>query len=56
MTARNGMFVPSQEFVLIITIKDSYGNDVYSEIATGLRERGYVTNNLETRYQTRQRQ
>lgn len=56
MTARNGMYVPSQEFVLIITIKDPNGNDIYSEIATGLRERGYITNNLETRYQARQRQ
>lgn len=55
LTSRNGMYVPSQEFVLIITIKDPNGNDIYSEIATGLRERGYITNNLETRYQTRQR-
>lgn len=56
MTARNGMYVPAQEFVLIVTIKDLNGNDIYSEIATGLRERGYITNNLETRYQARQRQ
>lgn len=56
LTARNGIYVPSQEFVLIVTIKDLNGNDIYSEIATGLRERGYITNNLETRYQTRQRQ
>lgn len=56
MTARNGMYIPSQEFVLIVTIKDPNGNDIYSEIATGLRERGYITNNLETRYQARQRQ
>ena len=56
MTARNGMYVPSQEFVLIVTIKDPNANDIYSEIATGLRERGYITDNLETRYQARQRQ
>lgn len=56
LTARNGMYVPSQEFVLIITIKDSNGNDIYSEIANGLRERGYATNNIETKYQVRQRQ
>lgn len=56
LTARNGTYIPSQEFVLIVTIKDLNGNDIYSEIATGLRERGYITNNLETRYQTRQRQ
>lgn len=56
LTARNGMYVPSQEFVLIITIKDSNGNDIYSEIVNGLRERGYITNNIETKYQIRQRQ
>ena len=56
LTARNGMYVPSQEFVLIITIRDSNGNDIYSEIVNGLRERGYITNNIETKYQVRQRQ
>lgn len=55
LTARNGMYVPSQEFVLIITIRDSNGNDIYSEIVNGLRERGYITNNIETKYQIRQR-
>lgn len=55
LTARNGMYVPSQEFVLIITIKDSNGNDIYSEIVNGLRERGYTTSNIETKYQVRQR-
>lgn len=56
LTARSEMYVPSQEFVLIITIKDSNGNDIYSEIVNGLRERGYITNNIETKYQIRQRQ
>ena len=56
LTARNGMYVPSQEFVLVITIRDSNGNDIYSEIVNGLRERGYITNNIETKYQVRQRQ
>lgn len=51
-----GEIVPPQEFVLIITIKDSNGNDIYSEITNGLRERGYATNNIETKYQVRQRQ
>lgn len=55
LTPRNGLYVPSQEFVLIITIKDSNGNDIYSEITNGLRERGYITNNIETKYQVRQR-
>ena len=56
MTARNGATIPFQEFVLIITIKDPNSNDIYTEISEGLRERGYITNNLETRYQIRQRQ
>ena len=29
---------------------------IYSEVVNGLRERGYITNNLETRQQVRQRQ
>ncbi len=56
MTPRNGLVVPAQEFVLIITIKDPKGHDIYSEVVNGLRERGYITNNLETRQQIRQRQ
>lgn len=56
MNPRNEISVPAQEFVLIITIKDSEGADIYSEVINGLRERGYVTNNLETRNQIRQRQ
>ena len=56
MTTRNEATVPEQEFVLIITIKDSTGNDIYTEIVNELREKGYITNNLETRYQIRQRQ
>ena len=42
-----------QEFVLIITIKDPNGNDIYSEVINGLRERGYVTNNLEIKQKVR---
>lgn len=56
MNPRNGLIVPSQEFVLIVTIKDSTGHDIYSEVVNGLRERGYITNNLETRQQLRQRE
>lgn len=56
LTPRNGLYVPSQEFVLIVTIKDLNKNDIYSEIINGLRERGYITNNIETKYQIRQRQ
>jgi len=55
MTLRSGLVVPQQEFVLILTIKDPLGHDIYSEIINGLRERGYITNNLETRQQLRYR-
>jgi hypothetical protein len=56
MTPRNNISIPSQEFILIITIKDPSGsNDIYSEVVNGLRDRGYVTANLETRQQLRQR-
>lgn len=56
MTPRDGMVVTPQEFVLIVTIKDPNGNDIYTEMVNGLRERGYYTNNLETKQQVRQRQ
>ena len=56
MNQRNETSVPCQEFVLIVTIRDPDGNDIYSEVINGLRERGYSTNNLETKQQLRQRQ
>ena len=55
MNPRNGFIAPPQEFVLIVTIKDPLGNDIYSEVINGLRERGYMTNNLETKQQLRYR-
>lgn len=55
MTPRSGLVVPQQEFVLILTIRDPLGHDIYSEVINGLRERGYITNNLETRQQLRYR-
>lgn len=55
MNPRNGFTATPQEFVLIITIKDPLGKDIYSEVMNGLRERGYVTNNLETKQQLRYR-
>lgn len=56
MNQRNEASVPYQEFVLIVTIRDPDGNDIYSEVVNGLRERGYSMNNLETKQQLRQRQ
>ncbi len=56
MNQRNEISIPYQEFVLIVTIRDPKGGDIYSEIINGLREQGYITNNLETKQQLRQRQ
>lgn len=56
MNPRNEIIVPEQEFVLVVTIRDPFGRDIYSEVVNGLRDRGYITNNLETRQQIRQRQ
>ncbi len=56
MTARNDAIINEQEFVLILTVKDSEGNDIYTELTNGLRSKGYNTINLETKQQLRQRQ
>lgn len=56
MTPRNEANIPEQDFVLIVTIRDPEGNDIYTEIVNELREKGYFTSNLETRHQIRQRQ
>ena len=46
----------SQDFVLIITIKDTSGQaDIYSEIINGLRENGYIMNDLEIKSQVKAR-
>ncbi len=56
LTERNEISIIDQEFVLIVTIRDPDGNDIYSEVVNGLKERGYITNNLEIKQQLRQRQ
>ena len=57
MTRRNGLSVRQQEFVLVLTIRDiTEQHDVYSDMVNGLKERSYITNNIETRHQIRQRQ
>lgn len=55
MHGRSNMTLKAQEFVLIMTIKDPNGNDIYSEMVNGLRENGYITNNLEIRQSIRER-
>lgn len=56
LNPRNGLTVLPQEFVLILTIKDPGGHDIYTEVVNGLRSKGYITNNLEIRHQIQQRQ
>lgn len=56
LTGRSGLALKPQEFVLLITIKGAEDSDIYSELVNGLREKGFVTTDLETRYQLRQRQ
>lgn len=55
MHERNEADILEQEFVLIITIKDVEGRDIYSDVVTMLKERGYITEDLKTRYNVRER-
>ena len=56
LTSRYNETVLSQEFVLIVTIKDVDGKaDVYNEVVNGLRENGYIMSDVETRAQVRSR-
>ena len=53
LLGRHNTNIVEQEFVLIVTIRDDEGNDIYTELVNELRTRGYVMNNLETRLQSR---
>lgn len=53
---RYDVALPEQEFILVITIRDPNGKDIYSDMVNELREKSFVTNNLEVRSQVRQRQ
>lgn len=52
---RNEAFASEQEFVLIVTIRDPNGSDIYTEVVNGLRDQYYVVNNLEVKQQIRGR-
>lgn len=62
MTPRNNLIVDSQEFVLLVTIRNSQElnsierNTMYSEVVQGFTKLGYVINDLKIRQQVRQRQ
>lgn len=53
---RYDVVLPEQDFILLLTIRDPNGNDIYSDMINGLREKSFVTTNLEIRSQVRQRQ
>jgi hypothetical protein len=52
--ARLGDGYAGQKFVLLITITDPKGNDIYTEILLHLRERGYLFSSLKLQSQIRQ--
>ncbi len=56
MQGRYKETIASQDFVLIITIKDTSGRaDIYSEVVNGLRKNGYIMNDLEVRSKIKSR-
>ena len=57
MVQRNEENIPSQEFVLLVTLKTKNSEiDLYSDVVLSLRNHGYHTQDLDTRYQERIRQ
>lgn len=52
---RNELYVPEQEFALIITLIGEENDQVYTDVVNELREKGFVTNNLEVKNQIRQK-
>jgi serine protease AprX len=46
-TSRFGEDYETQEFVLIVTITDPSGGDIYSDVVQSLRERGFIYNDLQ---------
>ncbi len=44
----------NHEFVLLITIRGDKDKQVYTEVVNELREKGFITQNLQTKYQVQQ--
>lgn len=56
MVQRNEEQIPEQDFVLLITLRANDAEiDLYSDVVNGLRRLNYITQDLNTRYQERQR-
>ena len=57
LTPRYNADISVQEFVLIVTIKDPTDKlDIYTDIVQQLREKGFITNDLQVKQLVRQRQ
>lgn len=62
MTPRNNLNIDSQEFILLVTIRNTQeseglkSNNIYTEVVQGFNKLGYVVNDLAVRQQIRQRQ
>lgn len=52
---RSGVVIQKQPFVLIITISDPHGGDIYTETINYLRERGFVYNDLKIQNRIKQK-
>ena len=46
---------PKQDFVLIVTIRGGKDDQVYNDVVLGLHNQGFITANLETQYQIREK-
>ena len=46
---------PKQDFILIVTIKGRLNDQVYNDVVLGLQNQGFISVNLETQYQIREK-
>jgi hypothetical protein len=54
VTPRGREPILPQEFILVMTIRAPNNNDIYTEMINGLRDKGFITVNLETQQTIRQ--
>lgn len=54
VTSRGREPILPQEFILVMTIRAPNNNDIYTEMINGLRDKGFITVNLETQQTIRQ--
>ena len=54
VTSRGRETILPQEFIFVMTIRAPNNNDIYTEMINGLRDKGFITVNLETQQTIRQ--